>query len=45
MLMKIFKEIKNNIQRDWWECLDQNYLKGLVGIIGSKIFKGIGGSI
>ena len=33
-----------NIQRDRWEYLDQKYLKGPVGIIRSKIFKGIGGN-
>ena len=44
--LKIFKKIDDddnnyikNIQRDRWECLDQKYLKGSVGIPRSKIFK------
>ena len=28
-----------NIQRDWWEYLDQKYSKRLVGIPKLKIFK------
>ena len=47
--LKIFKKIDDdnyieNIQRDQWECLDQKYSKGLVGMPRSKIFKGIGGN-
>ena len=47
---KIFKKIDDdnnyirNIKRDRWEYLDQKYLKGLVGIPRSKVFKGIGGN-
>ena len=40
---KIYKKIEN-IKRDRWEYLDQKYLKRLVGIPRSKIFKGIGGN-
>ena len=41
---KIFKKTGGNnyiknIQRDWWEYLDQKYSKGSVGIPRSKIFK------
>ena len=47
--LKIFKKFNDdnyikNIQRDWWEYLDQKYSKGSVGIPRSKIFKGIGGN-
>ena len=41
IISRIFKKIGGNnyiknIQRDWWEYVDQKYSKGLVGIPKSK---------